>query len=529
MADSLAAWNRPTAPWTYGSKEKSLRLATDRGWCSRPIELDGNGNAHLYVDPTNGDDTNDGLTAEHAFATINAAWLRTIEWIELGILGDMVVHLADGDHVGYVDLTLPRPPRGRIVFMGDRRTMTVVESGTVDAATPYWLQVGGASWTPDEYAGLILRVFDPNDEAGTERLMMVRENATNELSGTGTFDPTVMPGWGYEILRPAVRIVGEADDFLSAVAAHVPVRDPAYFVGDTGPGIHFAFIEFYDAVATHGAVVSLTGGTWTFVGCIITSEGPYDGLDVLYATVETGRYNYVADPVYGLGSLYSPVLVDCCLTFFGSGYSNVVMRIDSSDFAGGVCNVTQNSYTGLFAFRTGRMSIVGGCSISDSEIQFGAGTVGSIYGAGVGFDQPFLIKEGPAGGAIRVDGVMDVFASALELKALTGTAFIVTHSTGVLKLRGDVRVADAADVPGRGVYCYDGGKAGLAAAVGTGGSDTFKSTGANLRAGSVEATFASLTKTAPIYDLPADSDGDTIPAGRAASTAGGTMARIWET
>lgn len=497
----------------------TVRSATALVTVNGDIPLGLDGAAHLFVDPVNGSDLNTGLTSTTAFATINRAVERMNEYLATNNDADLIIELANGTYAEDVKVILDFIPEGRVFFRGDSTAMTVLASGTLTAATAQLLTDAGAAFgATNDFAGLLVEVFDPLSPATTLQQKTIRNHTGTTIIPVGPFSPLPLAGWSYRILTPAANIVGQGtgvigqNPALEVVCPWTSAFDGTFQWPGSGPMLGFMFIRITSAASSHA--ITQDGGQVWWTGIVVDGGG--GGMLVLQGVAGMyGSFTGVDDPVYGSTPTYSPN-IDACVGARNTGAFFYGLRVD---LQGQVFGTFVSFGQDIFLLG-GKVAFIGGAihgalfdAADKSEVQ--------IFGGGnEAFDPllPFLVRAAPGVGIRIREGSRAEIVDTRFLSCIAG-AFAV-NSAAFLRLLPTI-TAGAGDVPGVGVWCQDAGKAAVGSGV------TFTTTGANLRVGDGvdadgDSTFAALTLTAPLIDHPNDN-------GRgAAGVQPGSLASIWE-
>lgn len=427
--------------------------------CGYTPEADGA--IHLYVSVVDGDDDDDGQTPATAFATIQRAVEELVAsgGLMLDIDTDLVVEIANGVYSEYVDIRLPRAPKRRLIIRGDRDSMTVLFSDVLTGASAVLLTDAGAAFgiNPTQ-ARRMVRVWDPADEAGTQQWKEIRSNTVTTLTPVEPFGIAPMIGWNYEVLTPAVRIVGNPAEFAERNFA--TIFSAALPWGSAGSGSSFA-VEGLGPILMLGWLgiesfgfdgancLSVLGGDVFFLG--VVCEG--DSFEVVTAgscgMSLGGFFSWTnGDPVFDLPPFDFVTLIGVSLGIRMTTASSVGLALRNSTQALGLIVIMESGgIVGfpIFLYSASLASLSGGATHAgrnivgeNCECDFNGNTI------------PFLVRNSPASG-IEVRGQSQVEVLAVEFDGIAGSAIAALRSVSFVGLIGPL-TAGTVGVAG---FCFD--------------------------------------------------------------------------
>lgn len=360
------------------------------------------GAAHLFVNPVSGNDRNAGLSPDDAFQTINAALKRANELLELQFDFDVVVELANGTYAEDVRV-IPVGLRRRLIIRGDVTAMTVMASGTAGVGTTAATVVDAAAAFGD-IDGLVLTAFDPASPATTQQWITIRSHTATSIQPGIAFFPVPVPGvWTYQVLRPAVKIIGGLP-LPSSANIQFAVIQPAISFGQSGgnvqtfklPSVIVAWIETGNPAFPLQQGFFAEGGLIDWVGCVYEGAGlgvTGEGCGAFFGAL----FSIEADPVFGLPAGDLQTLAGASLgirttfPFTGSRFSNSALFGFAVFFRGGL-GLSDNCDT----------FFIGGSIQGPSGLGLFASQISLLID---GFDPAltFLITGVTAGAAIHLD------------------------------------------------------------------------------------------------------------------------------
>ena len=423
------------------------------------------GAAHLFVDPVGGDDDNIGLSAAQAFRTIQRAVARANAWLPLGVDADLVIHLANPafpaatTYAENVKAFLAQTPLRRVFFRADPAEMVVVTAGVAGVGSGVNLIVDAAGAFPvDGFAGIMIRVFDPADPAGTMQTKSIRANTATGIEPVSGFFPVPVAGvWTYEVVRPGVIIAGDPANQEQPTFNLVCPWGGAAFEGENfqnGPSVHLNFIEFQKiALGTTGfPALLIKGGNVVLVGVVVQVTAPntaLDGIDVSRSSVLTGwSIFFPADPIYGTPA-FSTLLQDCGVGVRGAGIVNVGIRMSYTIWFGTF--VTADGAPAPFITEKSEASIFGGSVIGGigAFVVDQSAYLGLFSGFFAGL--AFLIKGTTNGITARRNAYLDLGSGGVAFRAL-GADAIRAQTAAFVDIQGPPFAQTVgADIPGNAV------------------------------------------------------------------------------
>jgi hypothetical protein len=465
----------------------TVRSGTAQVTVDGDIPLGVDGAAHLFVNPTTGNDDRLGFTAATALRTINEAIQRANGWLELQRDVDLVIELANGSYAETVKAFLSTIPLRRVFFRGDRLLMTVIASGVAEALSGANAIVDATpGFVADAHAGLILHVFDPLNRAATEQYRTIRSNTATTLEPIGAFAGPPVVGWTWEVLRPAVLIttnpaIQDAPGW-NLVCPWVGLGTDGTFAQD-GPSVHLNWIQF-QKIALGGAgypALQCKGGNVVFVGCVVQVTAPNvsgDGADFLRCAGVGGFSSFTADPVYGT-SVFSDMFTNCSIGARGAGNLGSGLRWDFASWVGGF--VTADGSLGPFATRQSNVNALGGSVIGPTTFEIEEGAYLFIFIGSFGTGLPFLFRGSVASGALNARRVSfcEIESGGVAFRALLGDAIAATRDAFVRILGPPSAQTVAGDIPGN---CVEVATSASVEAATTVTAVNFNSTGADAAA-----------------------------------------------
>lgn len=442
------------------------------------------GAAHIFVDPAEGNDANDGRSADNPATVSGGAVqstgpLRTIQraidrlnaWLTLGLEQDFVVDLAAGSYGENVKAFLATIPKGRVFFRGPSAGTVVQAARLAVAGTgANIVVVGGAAMAVNAHAGLVMHVVNP--ATGAEQWRTIRSNTATGLEPDADLSPLPAIGWTVEVIRPTAIIATDPTDQEAAGFSLVcPWSDVANgaISAPNGPSVHLDWIQFGKiGLGGYGyPAVEIKGGTAVFVGCVVQVDAPnaaLDGVDFLKANALAGFVPFAADPVYGLAA-FSLALMGCGLGVRGAGILGNGLRWDAGSWWNGPVNVADGAGA-PFAINGAIVNIMGGGMIGAVafEVDELAYVAFSVGGTGAGL--PFLFF-GSASAALdaRRRSLVEINSGAVAFRSLVGGAIEASRGAYVMLLGPPAAQANPADIPGFGVDIATGATVQAAGAV----------------------------------------------------------------
>lgn len=474
------------------------------------VQMGADGAAHIFVDPVEGNDANDGRAPDDPtnvsgavqstgpFRTIQKALDHAQAWLSLGLEQDLVVELANGVYAEDVRI-LPVGLRRRLIIRGDRDNMTVVAAGLVTGAGISSIVDGLAAF--GDLGGLVLTVFDPLNQAATQQWMTIRSNGPVAIQPDVVFFPIPVAGWRYEVLRPAAIIAGGAQiPFSSNIQCGVVQQTAGSAVSPQIqsiklPAVIFAWIQCGDPAFPLRQGWQCDGGDVCFVGCVY--EGGGIGLFAAACGVTTGQLvSFEADPVFGLGPLDFQTLAGAGIGIRSSFAFSATRLFASSLFGSGFFR------GGVELFDNSDFFIFGGSIQGPTGLVLHASQIGLLIGGGDP-SLPFLFAV-IAADAITLDSESSAdIGGDVDFVAVGGLAILAQGDsfahlfsplTGVPPNIGALVAVDSQN--GAGIQA--------AAGVGLPSPGTFGGTAGELRADGTVTTWGALAPGFPAIGLLSD-------------------------
>jgi hypothetical protein len=412
----------------------------------RPIVLDSNGDAHVYVNSSLGSDAYDG-TSTKPFVTFQKGVDRARQWLRLRQRGNIFVHL-HGTFSEYVDIITDATMLGDLIIVADIDDMTVADSGVSTAGDANSLTDSGASWgIASEQVDKILHTFLETNQGATERWICINDHTATVLKPVAPFTNSsglaVAANYDYELLSPKV-VVGNPG--TRPTRSTIEIYGPDFsslsdFPNLDFPKVRICFVQINNSQAAVGSQigsvsVAVHGGFYAPVGVVY--GGTNGGVRIHQgALCRPGlRGAEVADPAFGVSDNWK--MRWCAHMPAPSGTGRVGLHVE------GGCHFD------AFVSRAlgGVLSAHGG----NLQTNFGASHSGGIVcekhsrfmlTPGGSTNIPFLVKNVPAGqfaGVDYQDQSFGVWASPIKVDTslvaaarVNGASLLRVVNTGFTK------------------------------------------------------------------------------------------------